>query len=169
MTNGSPDDITQTKGLISFANNPYEFPNVSNVSEQALDSLIQQNSKTLDSFSAGTLLQTVIPELFQNFGFDAVVLPYCNVLEQFDPTTIKSDSTKDLITSIYSDSDSATSNCGGIAATYGSKAAFLALLYTIGKERVDAQNAYLNSNTTVAAQSNSQSWNWQVCSECVHS
>lgn len=168
LTNGSPDDITQIKGLIYYANNPYELPNLSNVTEQTLDSLIQQSSQTVDSFYAGQLLLTVIPELFQNFGFDAEVLPYCNVLEQFDPTTIKSDSTKDLITSIYSNSDSAKINSGGIAATYGSKAAFMALLYTIGKERVDAQNAYLNSNTTVATPSISQSWNWQFCSECVH-
>ena len=168
LTNGTPDDITQTKGLIYYASNPLELPNLSNVTEQTLDSLIQQKAKTVDSFYAGQVLSSLISELFQSFGFEAEVLPYCNVLEQFDPTTIKSDSTKDLITSIYADSDSATIHSEGVAATYGSKSAFMALLYTIGKQKVDAENAVLNSNTTVPSPSNSESWTWQTCSECVH-
>ena len=164
LTDGTSQDITLAKGLVYLANNPWELNGLTNMTNSQLDSLTLKASQ-MSNFEAGKYLTTIMDTELQSYGFTEEMLPYCNVLEQFDPTTIESDSLRDFITTVYADSDTSTIRGAGVAATYGSKAAFAALLYTIGRKQIDAQNAYLNSNTTVASSDNSLSWIWQTCSE----
>lgn len=160
LTNGTQHEITLTKALLSFANDPDSLRGLANMTENQITRLITEWSR-ISNYDAGNDLLTIVPADFQSFGFVEEQLPYCNILEQFDPTSIRTNSSKEFLHSVFKGKGTTPISARGIAATHGIKAAFLAVVYTIGK----MEGVGKSITPAPSLGGDDFSWGWQTCSE----
>ena len=167
---GDEDAIMKAKSWTKYPEAP--VPRNTNVNELTDEQItnLEQFGADLNKFEAAQNLvadQSFLGQDFVSFGFDLVALPICNYLEQTDPTTIDTTSTRSLLRSGYDQQYQVEPSEDGIAATYGDEAAFYALVFALSRNELDKLDTQKRSTFTMpAAQSFvTFSWKWQTCSE----
>jgi hypothetical protein len=109
---------------------------------------------------------------YQSNGFAVSLLPFCNYLEQYNPTAsgvipstvaaLDPSAVSRFVLWLNNSRDGSPTDAG-IAATYNASTAFNALLSATYAKMLDDNSTYYPAMTS--AQSDSLSWTWQFCSQ----
>lgn len=108
------------------------------------------------------------PTAYQSNGFATALLPFCNYLEQYNPSSSgslpSSISDPDAFVNWLNNSFDAKPTAAGIAATHNASTALNALLSASYAKMLDDNSTSSGSSSPFAA-GDTASWTWQYCNE----
>jgi hypothetical protein len=100
---------------------------------------------------------------FQSFGYEIALSTFCTQLSTYNPSNSTPFTISSPLSVLSNNSDSLPPTSAGVAATYGSKAAFYAFIYaTIQKSEFDWSSFPILNLFTPA---DAASWKWMLCNQ----
>lgn len=167
LTNGTRQDGSTAKLLSALATTGVgRLGETMNSSESELDTSISRAGTYSEFLAAVNVADMVRSPAFQSLGFTASTLAYCDLMQRYDPAGfLNASSSRETVHSLFGPDSNASHikpSDQGIAAVYGPKAAFGAVLYATA---LHTQFSDFHNRPPNGFVADAPSWNWQYCFE----
>lgn len=167
LINGTREEGSSAKFLTTLIRGKEGgLPDALNSSESELNERISGAGAYGEYYAAANVADMVRASDFQSMGFASSILAYCNLMQQWNPASfLSASSSSERVHSLFgpeSNSSHISPSDEGIAARYGDRAAFGAVLYATA---LHAQFSNFYNRPPNPFKVDGRSWNWQHCVE----
>ncbi|KAF2161385.1 hypothetical protein M409DRAFT_28119 [Zasmidium cellare ATCC 36951] len=167
LVNGTRDEGNLAKFLSELATTGVgQLHEMLDRSESDLNANISNASSNSEHYAAMNVADIVRSTSFQSAGFANSTLPYCDLMQQWDPAGFLNASTSSQKLHALFGPESNASRIApagqGIGSRYGDKAAFGAVVYTTA---LHTQFSDFYNRPSTGFVVDGPSWNWQHCFE----
>lgn len=166
LTNGTDTEKNFAIILSNLAQQPANISQYSSLSNQEIMQAFKGANQT--DFGVAYNLGNFVTSALQSFGFNLALLPYCNVVERFNPESLSTSSIGALIESIFSNPLDVRPSSKGIGATYNDEGAYYAIIYGIFTQNSDilkAQSGNTQQQIDYSVIRDTVSWTYQTCTD----